>query len=958
MLHKTNPIFMSNNVKRTTFISKIADYIIDNYDLTKDYLVVVFPNKRAALSLRNELAKKNDKNIWLPQMLSIQEAMSSWSGYKLIDNIDAVFELIKILSLSKELSTRKDLFGLASQMVKDFDEIDQYAVDPNHIFNHLKEVKELELWTPDLDKQIENSYINFFSSLNNYYSSLRQSLEIEKNAYYGMITKYVHNLSEEELEVVISNKKIIFAGFNAMTKTEENVIVRLVNSGNAEILWDLDKYYFEDEKQEAGQFARMFFKKHPQIKQSFLNDNFKEDKKEIKIIGVSGNTLQASALQLQLSKNEVENHSKQAEEKEAIILADENLLIPVLNSIPEKLKQLQVTMGYPYSKTILNQFIVHLFAFQNTASKNDSIYFWGFLRLINSEIFKIILSDEELKCLFKWKDLFISKSIYYINENDFDDFKTHRCLHELFSLITKKWNSSDDCLSSLKDILRTIYKMISDKDKSNFIKNQISIAGRIINKIGNLLKRHNLTIQISDIESLYKQASYETNINLKGSNEGLQIMGLLETRNIDFDTVHILSVNEGVLPQTKSNNSLIPFDLRIIYQLPIYKNKQAVYAYHFYRLLQNAKNINIYYNTLADGMGEGEKSRFIRQIIHEMPSKTNNVIINEMFYQSQDINDNAKRKIVVKKNDEILKKIENKLKGKQLDNNKISGGLSPTSISCYLSCPLKFYIKYIENIKDDTSEELIQSNVVGSIIHSTLQNLYERFSDKEIDIKIFDLIVKEHLEESYNKALIDNNFPNGLPQSGFNYLSKIMIDKLLKTFISTEREFIASNEDKTIKIVGLEEPLYHDFIVKGKDVRLMGYADRIDMIGDKIRVMDYKTGIVTNDDVKISSKVTGIDKLKEKSLQLIIYKYLYAKKAQVELTSIEPGIFALKKMSKGVFSLSNESEMFDDNNFMTTCDALFEKLYEELLDKDTAFVQTNNEKNCKICDYKDICKMI
>lgn len=941
------------------FISKIADYIIDNYDLKKDYIIVVFPNKRAALSLRNELSKKVNGNIWLPQMLSIQEAMSSWSGYKLIDNVDVVFELMKILSESNELSTRKDLFGLASQMVKDFDEIDQYDVNPERLFNHLKEMKKLEMWTPDFNNPIESSYINFFSSLNTFYSQLKASLEKEKNAYYGMITKYVHGLSKEKLENIISDKKIIFAGFNAMTKTEENVIVRLVDYGNAVILWDLDKYYFEDEKQEAGQFARSFFRKHPHIKASFLNDNFSEEKKEIKIIGVSGNTVQASALQLQLTKKEAESHSKQTEGKEAVVLADENLLIPVLNSIPEEMKQIQVTMGYPYSKTILNQFIHHLFAFQNSINKSDNnIYFWGFLRIINSEIFKLILSNDELKCLLKWKESFISKSTYYICINDFKYFENHANLNELFLQITNKWNSSTECLSNIKNTLKIIYKMIADKDKSNFIKNQVSIAGRIINKIENLLKRHNLTIQISDIESLYKQAANEMNINLKGSHEGLQIMGLLETRNIDFDTVHILSVNEGILPQTKSNNSLIPFDLRLAYQLPIYKNKQAIYAYHFYRLLQNAKNIKIYYNTLADGMGEGEKSRFIRQIIHEMPSKTKNVNIIEMFYQGQDIGENnSNRKIVVKKNDVILSKIEDKLKGKERDG-KLSGGLAPTSISCYLDCPLKFYIKYIEGVKDNTADELIQSNVIGNIIHNTFQNLYEHFSDKEIDSESFELTVKEYLKESYNKALIDNNFPNGLPESGFNYLSKIMTEKLIQTFITAERNFLNSEEGKKIQIVGLEEQLHHDFNINGKQVRLMGLADRIDKIGDTIRILDYKSGNVKNEDVRITNKTTALKDLKDKSLQLLIYKFLFSKKSNVDLKNIKPGILALRKMSKGVFSLKNECELFDNENFITNCEQMFTDLFKEILDKDVPFVQTKDENKCKICDYTDICKTV
>ncbi len=923
------------------FISKIADYIIDNYDLTKEYLIIVFPNKRAALTLRNELSKKIKTNIWLPQMLSIQEAMSSWSGLNLVDNIDVIFELIKIFAKSNELSASKNLFSLASQIVKDFDEIDQYAVDPKKLFNYLKEVKELELWTPDLSKPIESSYLNFFNSLHGFYISLKETLLKNKNAYYGMITNHVYNMTDEELENITANKKIIFAGFNAMTLTEEKVIVRLIESGKAVILWDLDKYYFEDKKQEAGAFARNFFQNHPQIKPTFLNNNFIDENKDIKIIGVSGSGVQANALQLQLLKNENSN-------KEAIILADEKLLIPVLNSIPDKYKQLHVTMGYPYSKTIINTFIRNIFAFQNSINKNENtIYFWGLLNLLQTELCKIIFNKNDFKQLLQWQEDKLCKSIFYINVSDYDTLKENSNIHTFLKLISQKWDSPSDCLRNIKDILKNIYQLVSNTDNSNFIKNQISSAGRIINKIENLLLKHNISIKISDIESIYKQAASEMNINLKGDIDGLQIMGLLETRNLDFNTIHILSVNEGVLPQSKSNNSLIPFDLRIIFKLPIYKNKQAVYAYHFYRLLQNAQNINIYYNTLSDGMGEGELSRFIRQIIHELPSKNKNINIKEIFYQSPEFNNgNKTQKIIVEKNEEIIKKIEKKLLG-----------LSPTSINCYLNCPLQFYIKYIENIQENTTDELIQNNIIGNIIHNTLQNLYENFSNKEIDINLYDTVVNDHLEDSYHKALISNNFTEGLPEKGFNYLTKKMIEKLIKDFIEQERKFIIKNDDKPFKILCLEELLSHKFTIDEKEVYLIGYADRIDKVGDKIRVIDYKTGSIHEEDLRIKKNTCSLKDLKDKSLQLIIYKYLYAKKNFEDLEKIEPGIFGLRKISKDIFLLKNESEIFDNNNFISTCDDLFINLFSEILDKNIPFTQTDDDKKCKNCDYKNICKI-
>lgn len=927
------------------FISKIAHYIDDNYDLSKDSLVVVFPNKRAALNLRSELTKliaKKNINVWLPQMLSIQEAMTSWSGLQLIDNIDVIYELINIINKDGLTNVNSNIFGIASQMIKDFDEIDQYNIDAKTLFNHINDVKKLETWTPDLNKDIEVAYLKFFSSLYGYYNSLRERLLNNNCGYYGIISRKTSEL-KEELTNIIGNKKIIFAGFNAMTKTEEDVIVRLIESNKAVLLWDLDKYYFEDKEQEAGMFARSFFERNPKIECNFIDDNFSKDK-QINIIAVSGNSIQANALQLQLEK-ESDIHDN----NEAIVLAEESLLIPVLNSLPEKCSKIQVTMGFPFAETILNNFITSMFYLQENINANDNkIYFWSLLKIISCDFLKNIFNKKELKSLYEWKKEYLNKSIYHVNINDYEPLKENVNLHNFMILISTKWKSSDDCIRRLKEILISISQLLLDKDDNNFIKNQLSVAGKIINKIDRLVGRYEQHINIDDIKMLYTQTAFESSISLKGSREGLQIMGLLETRNLDFDTLHILSVNEGILPQSKNNNSLIPFDLRVFYKLPIYKNKQAVYAYHFYRLIQNASTINIYYNTLSDAMGEGEASRFILQLLNELPKKHNNIKFKEITYKSPDLKISNISKIEVAKTDEIVEKIKIKLsKG---------SGLSPTSTSCYLNCPLQFYLKYIEKIEDNTPEETIQSNVIGSIIHDTLQYLYEGFGKDKITEELFNDIATKHLDDAYKKALINNKFPNGLPNSGFNYLNKILMEKLIDNFIDFEKRQLITND---ISILGLETELAHYFNINDVDVKLAGRADRIDMIDNTIRVLDYKTGSVKKDDLTINSSISSLSKLTPKSLQLIIYKYLYLKEhpeINIDEINIEPGIIGLRKLSNGIFVLDNNSETFNNNNFIDNCDELFKELFTEILNKDIPFRQTDDEKNCTYCDFKTICK--
>ena len=957
------------------FITEIIDHINNKYDLSKDFLTIIFPNQRAALELRNKL-KESKRYIWAPQILSIQEAMSMWSKMNLVENIDVTFELIKILN-KHHYSSDSDVFGLASQLTKDFDEIDQYKVDAKSLFAYLHDAKKIEQWNKadePSEISIENRYIEFFASLYKYYVDIRETLEKNDSGYYGMITRKLSEIDETELIKTVGNNNIIFAGFNAMTATEEDIIVKLVRNKKAELLWDLDAYYFDDEQQEAGFFAREFFRKHQDIeripssiKNRFIDEN---NKKNINIIGVSGSTIQTNALIHKLCQK---NDNKEL--KEVVVLADESLLIPVLNSIPNCYDDIIVTMGYPYSKTILHQFIMQLFVFQKYINEKDGkIYFWALKKILETELSKIIFTREELSKI----DKLLNDSVFYLESNNLEKYFNNRLL-QFVEYLKIKW-TPENCINSIKPILQFIDGSLAKQlNGFNFIKKQIAVAERIFNKINRLSEKYQNIINIEDIKMLYGQAANEMSIRLGKNSDReaqkseektrvLQIMGLLETRNLDFDIIHILSVNEGILPQSKSANTLIPYDIRLHYKLPIYKNKQAVYAYHFYRLLQNAKTINIYHNTLAGSTGESEPSRFIRQILHEMPKKSDkkHVEIIDTIYKNPDINVSGTATFEITKDARILDIIKDKFYGERNDGTK--KGLSPTSISTYFKCPMHFYLEYIEGVKEDVHEELIQSNEIGSIIHSFLEFLYGEFGNRQFNRSDFEKVIKNKSEEIYQKALIENKFPNGLPDTGFNYLSKVMIKELIENFIEYEKNFLM---DKKLAIVALEKQLYHEFTIGDCKINLAGYADRIDKVINKnetiIRIIDYKTGSVSDDDVKISDKKNSLSELPEKSLQLLIYKYLCRKMNNgincFKVNKIEPAIYGLLRMNNVNFPLVNNSkdlfksnEECDDETFIENCDRLFKELIEEILNPDIKFTQTKKTDNCKYCSFKNICK--
>ena len=907
------------------FIKKISDYITSHYDLTKENITIVFPNKRAALQLRTELAKTIKTNFWVPQILSIQQAMEEWSGLQLIDNIEVIFEIIKM---------NQEFFPYAAQMSKDFDEIDQYGVDAEKLFAHLKDAKEIEEWNLSLENGVESNYLKFFGSLLTYYNNLRDTLQKSGQGYYGMITKKIASYDDATLLKCTQGRRIVFAGFNALTRTEENIIVRMVESGNAVMLWDLDNYYYEDEKQEAGHFARKFFQKHPNFEKNFIGDGFAQEKK-IKVVSISGNAVQTNALQLLLKKDK----------KTVVVLADESLLIPVLNSIPESCGNIQVTMGYPFDKTTVYHFVDQLFRYQQTLSGDDNkIYLWTFIRFCNSDFIKLIFNGLEYDTLNSWLMKKAADSVYYLKKSDLKDFEEFEHLFKFLDIVTTKWNDAKESVDSLKDIfVLSVAKL--DKD-NNFVKNQISVAGRIINRIELLLNKYSDYIKIIDLQMLYAQVASQMSINLQGDKEGLQIMGLLETRNLDFDVIHFLSVNEGVLPQNKTHNSLIPFDLRKAYGLPTYDQQQAVYAYHFYRLLQNAKEINLYYNNIADLSGMGEPSRFIRQLEYEYAKDNDNVKLEHLQYKSPSINE-KQSKIEISKTDEMLEKIHS---------------LSPSSIGIYIRCPLQFYWRRIENIEDKSLDEEIQMNVIGNIVHKTLDYFYKKFGKNEIiSLELFDEFYKKYFDECYHNSLIDNGFEHGLPETGFNYLNKTVIDSMLENFIKYERKFLG--EGNKISIIDTEKELNLEIDFQGHKVNLHGFADRIDKVGDEIRIIDYKTGKVNPYDVKINDKVEGITSMAEKAVQLMMYKYLYLSEqseklenSEITADKIKPGIIGFQKLSHGVYSLEISDAHELSSSFKETCDKYFNEFLAEIFNKDIPFTQTKETRNCSFCDFKSICK--
>lgn len=960
-----------------TFISKLAQHIQSRYDLKKQELTVVFPNKRAAFYLRNAFKTSCDQTIWLPQMISIEEALTQWSGMALADNIDLLFELIDIdAELHVEQDSDLSVFGSqAAQMAKDFDEIDQYGIDAKKVFEFVADDKELQVWNVNGENRTkkEKKYLEFFKSLQLYYFQLRERLTRQKKGYYGMITRHLAELPESELLERIGDNRIIFAGFNALTTTEERIINTLIRNGKAEILFDYDAYYVDDENNEAGLFARKYKKLHPQWIEDGISNVLTTETKTIHIIQASGNALQAKALQAKLQETN--------DEKQAIILADESLLIPVLNGIPKSYSGFKVSMGFPIAKTPVNQLVKEYFALfrhsritrkiteNGTERLAEGWYIWTVLHLMDLEIVKIIFSTNELEAFNQWKYKAVKDGKFIFEDRDIEALQQMTNIQVFLRVILtpKDKPSPAIMLENVSQVLAFIAQLIQSKREQNeslFLLNQVSEIGKIISRLQKVVEQNSRYIKDAhSLEALYRVMTSASSLKLNSSStEGLQIMGLLETRNLDFERLHLLSVNEGIMPPDKSRGSFIPQFIRHACGLPDYADSQAVVAYNFYRLLQNGKEIYLYYNNLGDTSG-GEASRFILQIKHEL-AKNANILVEEESFSSTAQSSLESQKLSAQKSN-VLDRLHYLIEEK---------GLSPSALSTYLNCPLKYYLRYIAQIEDNSVEEDTGVNVIGTIIHDTLEFLFADYLPKDgktqlVDKELFDKVIKPQWEQKLSLS-IAKNLPNGLPDVGFNYLNRVTIEQQLKNYLNYTSQQL---ENSTLTLLETEGELRSSLPTSHGDCIFYGRTDRIDQFGGLIRVIDYKTGHVSSTDLKVPvhhQSERDIDYLKqipEKALQLLLYKYLYIKEnPNIMPDQVTAAIHGLKYAHDIEFGLSKATpkkddkdanpNFLEDSSFVCDMEAMLEAVVNEMLDTGIPFVQAEDDKKCSYCEFRLICK--
>jgi len=891
-----NGFFYFYPMVNTSFLQKIASVVIQDFADKLSEITIILPNKRAKVFLIEALKKETSKTIIAPEITSIEDFVQDVASIRSVDSIELLFEFYEVyLSITEKKHQQSfELFAnWAKTLLQDFNEIDRYLLDPSHVLSYLKDIEDIKKWGLEVDqktKLLEN-YIDFWKLLPLYYESLYNHLLFKSIGYQGLIYREaVNNLNH--FSNTTGNRTFIFAGFNALNAAEEKIVQHLLALDQAKIYWDADQTFLNDPYHDAGLFLRRFKESWKHYKSNvfeWIVDDFSQSK-NIQIIGTP-KTIGQAKLAGSIIEDLIDQNPDASLDKVAVVLGEENLLVPVLYSLPSSVGALNITMGYSGKNNPSQIFVAKLFKMHTNALSRKGgsyvFYYKDVLDILTHPLVEPYANAHRL--------------VRIIKENNYT-FITHHKILELhpepsifFNLLFEKWeNGSIAVLKNISALLIAIKEHFSnDNEEEKIAKAFVYGVFKVINKLINYYSKHHHIDNIDTLHSIYKQIIDLAEVSFEGEPlRGLQIMGVLESRVLDFETVIITSMNEGKFPAGKSQNSFIPYDVKKELGLPTFKEKDAIYTYHFYHLLQRAKNIYLIYNTENDGLDAGERSRFITQL--EVEKKLRHNITFDIY--NPELPNTAYEPISVPKSELVMERL------KEIAIN----GFSPSALTSYIRNPIEFYFQKILRIREvEEVEENIALNTLGTIIHETLKALYEPFIGKFISeddlsncFKLLDDEVLKQFKLVYKEGEI---------KKGRNLLAFEVAKRNVSNFLKMELESVKNNE--AIQIIALEQTYQREFVHPKLPfpVLIKGNVDRIERRDGKIRIIDYKTGKVEKSNVVLKTWNGLTQELKnDKIIQVLAYAFMFEKEAGG--LPIEVGIISFKNLKSGFLPFGFKEE--------------------------------------------------
>lgn len=955
----------------TPFLQQIASLFYQQYGAEVSKLAFIFPNRRTGLFFQKYLSEVADKPLFSPTILTINDLFVQLSGKQTADKINMLFQLYEIyIRHSGSTETFDEFLYWGEMLLNDFDDVDKYMADARMLFTNVTDLREIEndfsfldedqiaairtFWSsfyPKGDSPNQEEFLAVWKILYTLYDDLRNTLAAEGKGYEGMIFREVVEYLEQGNKCDLPYTQVVFVGLNALSTAEEHFLLQLKEQGIADFYWDYASAKVTDPNNKASYFVernlKNFPSKYPLPKEEDVDTR-------IEVIGIPSGIGQAKQVYTLLN-DLCRDDTMSAEEalRTAVILPAEHLLIPVLNAIPEQIHRINVTMGYPLAGTPVASLMEYILALQKNVRYVDRqpvFYFRDVLPILNHRYISST-HPEIVNALVK--DIAENNKIYISAH----DLAKTTLLSVLFLPITDVNTFSDYLINVLQELNKVMYAM-SDEEEEDATQRTNDLEQEFIfhyfttvNRMKEIMQDAGIDMKIDTYFRLLKRVTDTITIPFRGEPlSGLQIMGVLETRALDFDRLIILSMNEGIFPLRKAANSFIPYNLRRGFGLPTYEHQDSVWAYHFYRLIYRASHVSLLYDTRSNGLQTGEVSRFVHQLHfhYEQPMQNKLVVYNVSSAKTPALQ--------VLKTDEVMRKLTVFYKGGPR-------AISASAINTYLDCPLKFYFSVVEGIREEEEvSETIESNVFGSILHKVMEELYLPLCGKMVTADLLKAIKKDTpvLMGAIARAFAEVFFKSDIvrPLTGQNFLIGEMIRKYVEKILERDSKLTPfryiESERKINRLITLAD--------NKTEIQLKGFIDRIDEVHDTIRIIDYKSGSGTSVFNSVESLFDKDDKDRAKAvMQVFMYSWMYG--AAPAGKTIQPGIYYMRTLFSDSFdaSVSRRIErmkietVFDFSAYAEAFEEGLRQCLDEIFGSEKPFVQTTTEKVCAWCPFKDIC---
>ena len=956
-----------------SFLKLVAADLYKHTEGNLAHTAVVFPNKRAGLFFNEYLAQESDSPIWSPAYVSISELFRSLSPWEVGDPVKLVCELYKIFRReTQSTETLDDFYFWGEMLISDFDDADKNKVDTDKLFSNLQDLRNIMDDYTFIDDEQEEAIRQFFQNfsierrtalkerfislwdvLGNIYKGFRESLASQNIAYEGMMYRHVI----EHLDVdKLPYEKYVFVGFNVLNKVEHTLFTQLKDAGKAVFYWDYDEFYMKENRQavphEAGEFIRRNLRDFPSPLSGELFKNLSKPK-EVHYIASSTENAQARYL-----PQWIRNNLTTPEKETAVVLCNEALLQPVLHSLPAEVKHVNITMGFPLSQTPVYSFLIALLELHTHGFnfKSGRYTFQSVVTLLKHPYTRQLTGQAELL----EKELTRNNRFYPLpGELGKDEFLTR-----LFTPLSGNLNLCirlSETLQQVAGIYQANTSGTEDTDAFNQLyRESLFKAYTTINRFRTLIEEDELTVQSETFRRLLVKVLSATNIPFHGEPAiGMQVMGVLETRNLDFRHLVLLSVNEGQLPKSGGDSSFIPYNLRKAFGMTTIEHKIAVYAYYFYRLLQRAERITLMYNTSSDGLNRGEWSRFMLQFLIEWPHP-----ITRQFLEAGQ-SPQGTSPITVEKTPDVMRRMQSLFDVRANPKAKFS----PSALNYYLDCPLKFYYRYVAGLSapDEVSAE-IDSATFGSIFHYAAEHIYKDLTThgKVINKEALETLLRNEVKlqdyvDTAFKKLFFNVPQNEKPEyNGVQLINSAVIARYLKQLLQNDLRyapftFIAS-EMEVDEPIDIQTP---KGVIKS---RIGGIIDRMDSKDGTLRIVDYKTGGDADTPPHVESLFIPDKKRSNYVFQTFLYAAIMCRKQPT--MKIAPALLYIHRAATETYSpviqmgepRKPKEAVEDFSKYEKEYRERLQGLLEEIFNPEKSFTQTEIIEKCTYCDFKALCK--